>query len=119
MKHPFYTLYYTGMSVLVFTTIFFVSLILNLKRLMPADKTEKNYVDNQVIESDNAVSVLSTTSSINIPKEIVPVKGNTKTNTAVPKTSTVHDTVHVTVHDTVNKLSPKSVTKDTNSSKIP
>jgi hypothetical protein len=27
---------------------------------MPSDKTEKNYVDNQVIESDNAVSVLST-----------------------------------------------------------
>lgn len=118
MKHPFHTLYYTGMSVLVFSVIFFVSLILNLKNFLPSNKTEKNYVQTEVIEGDNTVSVLSTTTSVNFQKEIVPVKNNTKTNVVVSKISTVHDTTHETEHDTTHAKS-KSTINDTNSLKTP
>jgi hypothetical protein len=118
MKHPFHTLYYTGMSVLVFSVIFFVSLILNLKNLLPSNKTEKNYVQGEVIEGDNTVSVLSTTTSINLQKEIIPVKNSTKPNVVLPKISTVHDTAHETEHDTTHTKSKLTVI-DTNSSKTP
>jgi hypothetical protein len=119
MKHPFYTLYYTGISVLVLGTIFLVSILINLRNLLPLKSQKDNRVNEYVIQGTESKVVKKPTTILEGPKKLPEVKViNKPTVIGGNKPITVHDTVHHTIHDTVHNKTKSNVI-DTNSSKTP
>lgn len=82
MKHPFHTLYYTGLSVLISLLIFGGLLIYNLSNivhLIPQEKTSKEHSD---IKINPVVLETSIPKSIKLKDSEIEKKNNT-----IPKTS--------------------------------
>ena len=119
MKHPFYTLYYTGISVLVLGIIFLVSILINISNILPFEFRKDNRVDEYVIQGTESKVVEKSITILEGPKKLPEVKVITKpTVVGGNKSITVHDTVHHTEHDTVHDKTKSNVI-DTNSSKTP
>jgi hypothetical protein len=119
MKHPFYTLYYTGISVLVLGTIFLASILINLRNLLPFQFRKDNRVNEYVIQGTQSKVAEKSIRILEGPKKLPEVKViNKPTVVGGKKSITVHDTVHHTEHDTVHDKTKSNVI-DTNSSKTP
>lgn len=105
MKHPFYTLYYTGLAVLISLLLFgglFISNLSNIVDLIPKEnkpKVQSNVVINpMVLETSTPKPVIEVKVS-KIERKIEPKVESPKpkvVNDSLPK-STTQDTVHKTV----------------------
>ena len=104
MKHPFHTLYYTGLSVLISLLIFGGLLIYNLSNivhLIPKEKMSKKHSDLVM----NPV-VLETS----IPKSAVEVKlSKVETKVATPKTIVFDDSLSTFTDSGIVKEGPEII----------
>ena len=104
MKHPFHTLYYTGLSVLISLLIFGGLLIYNLSNivhLIPKEKMSKKHSDLVM----NPV-VLETS----IPKSAVEVKlSKVETKVATPKTKVFDDSLSTLTDSGIVKEGPEII----------
>ena len=104
MKHPFHTLYYTGLSVLISLLIFGGLLIYNLSNivhLIPKEKMSKKHSDLVM----NPV-VLETS----IPKSAVEVKlSKVETKVATPKTKVFDDSLSTFTDSGIVKEGPEII----------
>ena len=88
MKHPFHTLYYTGLSVLISLLIFGGLLIYNLSNIVNLIPKEKTSIEHSDIVMNPIVLETS------IPKSVVKVKlSKVETKVVTPKTKVIHDSL--------------------------
>jgi hypothetical protein len=117
MKHPFYTLYYTGLAVLISLLLFgglFISNLSNIVDLIPKEnkpKVQSNVVINpMVLETTTPKSFVE----LNSPK----VEKKRKTETEKPKldtedTNSIHNNMNNETPNTVNNLDTTQKRGDT------
>jgi hypothetical protein len=88
MKHPFHTLYYTGLSVLISLLIFGGLLIYNLSNIVHLIPKEKTSIEHSDIVMNPIVLETS------IPKSVVKVKlSKVETKVVTPKTKVIYDSL--------------------------
>lgn len=87
MKHPFYTLYYTGLAVLISFSLFSGLLIYNLSNivdLIPKEQTPKINTDVVINPTVLGTSTLKTSIELNNPKVVKKeVDKNLKSQTTI------------------------------------
>jgi hypothetical protein len=107
MKHPFHTLYYTGLSVLISLLIFGGLLIYNLSNIVNLIPKEKTSIEHSDIEMNPVVLETSIPKSIKLKNSEVEQNGNTK-----PETSNLNTDNTNKINSTPIQLNDDDTTKN-------
>jgi len=114
MKHPFYTLYYTGLAFLVFFLLFSGLLISNLSNiidLIPKDKTPK--IQTNVILNPMVLKTPTPKPFVELNSPKVEKKEITETEKPKLNTDSIRNNMNSETPNTVNNLDTTQKSGDT------
>jgi hypothetical protein len=114
MKHPFYTLYYTGLAVLISLLLFsglLVSNISNILDLIPKDKTPK--IQTNVILNPMVLKTPTPKPFVELNSPKVEKKGITETEKPKLSTDSIQNNMNSETPNTVNNLDTTQKSGDT------